>query len=269
VIRPNELLILAASFALAMLVRSLRGRAGAFRRPRHGLTMIATFVFVAVAIALSAFEAAHLLHSVSGNGLTNSLNQVAHNNKGNGFGFGSSTVTYSANPLWYPRDVYTVLFDPLPFSAHNLTQLFAALENTLILVVIVFSLAPRLRSLPRVCLERPYVVMCLFYSAVFLYAFAALGNLGLITRERTLVLPFLFVVLAFPIARPGAEPYPWQRRRRRDSLRDLTPVPMRQDDREPVRATAVTSAAAAHWAAAERPRSDGSGWSVAKWGSRD
>ncbi len=101
--------------------------------------------------------------------------------------------------MWYPRDVYTVLFDPLPFSAHSITQLFAAAENTLILLVVLSSL-PRLRFLPRVCMQRPYVFMALIYSVIFVFAFAALGNLGLITRERTLLLPFLFIVLAFPVA---------------------------------------------------------------------
>ena len=234
-------------------------------RRRHPLGMAAVFVFVAAIVVVSWIEAAHLLHSVSSQGLVNSLNTVASNNHGTGPGFGSSTITYSSNPLWYPRDIYTVLFDPLPFSAHNLTQFAAALENILILLVILFSLVSRLRHLPRVCMERPYVLMCLFYSAIFLYAFAALGNLGLITRERTLLLPILFVVFAFPIARPGAEPYPWQRRTvRRDSMRSQASVRMRRDH-EPADATVVVASTAAKWAVAERPRSDESSWSVARW----
>ena len=115
-----------------------------------------------------------------------------------GAGFGSSTVTYSSNPLYYLRDVYTVLFDPPPFLAHSVTQLAAAAENILILVVIVLSFR-QLRCLFRVSLQRPYVFVCLIYSLVFMYAFAALGNLGLITRERTLLLPFLFVSALDPL----------------------------------------------------------------------
>ncbi len=261
-IRPNELVILAAAFALAMLVRSLRGRTSAFRRRRNALTMLAVFVFIAGVIAVSWIEAAHLLQKIStSQGLTNSLNTIATSNKGTGFGFGSSNVTYSSNPLWYPRDVYTVLFDPLPYSAHSVTQVFAALENTLILVVSVISLVPRLRYLPRVCAERPYVLMCLVYSAIFLYAFAALGNLGLITRERTLLLPFLFVVIAFPIARRGAELYPWQRRSRRpDPLGPLYLAPG-EGSIEP----AAVALGAHQWDVAERAQGDDPGWSVASW----
>lgn len=265
-IRPDELVILAAGFALGMLIRSAWGRSGAFRRPRHPVTTIATFVFVGAAVVISAYVATHFLHSLTGQGLANSLNQLNANNQGSGVGFGSSNVSYSSNPLLYPRDVYTVLFDPLPFTAHGLTQFLAAGENILILVVIVFSLIPRLRVLPRVCLERPYVFTTLFYCLVFLYAFAALGNLGLITRERTLMLPFLFVVLAFPVARPGAEPYPWQRRSRRDQSPPRSGGPVAVS-RDLVEVSAVVASAPAEWAAAERPGVDGSKWTVVPWDS--
>ena len=48
------------------------------------------------------------------------------NNQGVGAGFGSSNVPYSSNPLYFPRDVFAVLFDPLPIQAHSITQLAAA-----------------------------------------------------------------------------------------------------------------------------------------------
>ncbi|HTU37559.1 MAG TPA: hypothetical protein VMF35_06045 [Acidimicrobiales bacterium] len=267
VIRPNELVILAVGFAIAMLFRAATGRvSGSLRRPRNAFTMGAVFVFVAAAVIISTYEAAHFLHTITNTGIGNSLNRLSANNQGVGAGFGSSSVTYSSNPLWYPRDVYTILFDPLPFSAHSVTQLFAGGENTLILVVVLVSL-PRLRYLPRLCLQRPYVFTALFYSVVFVFAFAALGNLGLITRERTLLLPFLFVVLAFPVARSGAEPYPWQRRRARmyDGPARGGGVWTRGGDDEAIEGEVVTAATVAEWTAAERPRSDESVWGAAEW----
>jgi hypothetical protein len=58
-------------------------------------------------------------------------------------------------------------------------------------------------------------MMCLVYSAAFLYTFAALGNLGLITRERTLLFPFLMVLLSIPRTPQGQRPrYEWELRRR-------------------------------------------------------
>lgn len=266
-IRPNEIVILALGFALAMVVRAVMASAtGSLRRPRNAFTMGAVFVFVAGAVVITTYEAVHFLHTITGSGVGNSLNTLAANNQGSGAGFGSSAVAYSSNPLLYPRDIYTVLFDPLPFSAHSVTQLFAAVENTLILFVVLWSL-PRLRRLPRVCQQRPYVLMAVFYSGVFVFTFAALGNLGLITRERTLLLPFLFVVLAFPMARSGADPYPWQSRRPRERAGAVW-IGKAADDDEPAEATVVLSSSVMDWATAERPQVEESGWSAAQWHTR-
>jgi hypothetical protein len=111
-----------------------------------------------------------------------------------------------------------VLFDPLPITAHGGSEYIAALENTVILVLVLTSLR-QLASVIRVARWRPYVMACAIYSASFLYVFAALGNLGLIERERVLLLPLLFVLLCIPLSPKGKPPsYPWERRRirRRD-----------------------------------------------------
>jgi hypothetical protein len=264
-IRPNEIVIVAVGFALAMVVRAVMGGAsGSSRRPRTVFSMAAAFVFVVAAVLVTVLVAAHFLHTITNTGIGNSLNKLSSNNQGAGAGFGSSNVPYSSNPLWYPRDAYTVLFDPLPFTAHSITQLFAAAENTLILLVVVSSFS-RLRFLPRVCMQRPYVFTALIYSVIFVFAFAALGNLGLITRERTLLLPFLFIVLAFPVANPGEAPYPWQRRRSQSRAEPARPGRRAPDGAEdPVDAT-VAASTVAEWTTAERPQADGSGWSAAWW----
>ena len=263
VIRPDELIFLVMGFALAMLVRAVTS--GDRPRRRQPLRMFAAFVFVVAAVVITGIYASHFVHSLTGSGFsTNTLHTVTTNNQGSGAGFGSSNIGYSANVLWFPRDVYTVLFDPLPFAAHSVTQVIASFENTLILVVIVLSI-PRLRHLFRACLQRTYVLAALFYSAVFLYAFAALGNLGLITRERTLLLPFLFVVLALPVAPAGEEPYPWQvrRRRRRIPQRQAVAMLSNEDDSEPMR-TVWDVPATAHWVA-DRSEPEAGDWVRSEW----
>ena len=62
---------------------------------------------------------------------------------------------------------------------------------------------------------RPYVMVCILYCGVWMYSFAALGNLGIIERERVLMLPFLLVLLCIPVAPKGKPPqYPWEQPRR-------------------------------------------------------
>ena len=260
VIRPDELIIVVVAFALAMIIRGLF-RQGRAVRP---LRVVAAAVVVAGFVVLTGIETSHFLHQATGGaGLAGTLSKVSANNQGTGAGFGSSAVTYSSNPLDYPRDIYTVLFDPLPINAHSATQLAAAAENTLILVMIALSLR-QLRCLFRASFLRPYVFVCFVYSIVFVYAFAALGNLGLITRERTLLLPFLFVLLAIPIAPEGGDRYPWQLPRRlRRPIRELARgTPAAQADES---GWVADEGVAANWGADPEEEAVTADWSPTEW----
>ena len=106
--------------------------------------------------------------------------------------------------------------------------------------------------------------MCAVYSLVFLYAFAALGNLGLITRERTLLLPFLFVLPAIPLAPEGEYPYPWQlaRRLRRPVSESGRATPAAPSDEGE---WAVGEDVAAQWGADPVIETEAADWSPAEW----
>jgi hypothetical protein len=260
VIRPVELVIVVVAFAVAMVVRGLFRQGRSFRGP---IRIFAAVVVIGGFVVITGIAASHFLHQAGGKGLTGTLNQLGANNQGAGAGFGSSAVPYSSSPLDYPRDIYTVLFDPLPITARSVTQLAAAVENILILAVIFLSLR-QLRCLFRVSLQRPYVLVCAIYSLVFVYAFAALGNLGLITRERTLLLPFLFVLPAIPLAPEGEYPYPWQvakRLRRPISESGRATTAAHGDEVEWVLGEDVS----ASWDADPVSESEATDWSPAEW----
>jgi hypothetical protein len=163
-------------------------------------------------LALSAALTLRYLHG-SGNGSL-SLQGTNSNNQGTGLGFGSSGVPYSTNLATYPRDVYEVLFNPLLFNAHGFGELVAALENSALIVLILLSLR-NLRMVLRASFARPYVMLCLTYTLAFIYTFAALGNLGLIERERVMMFPFLFVLLCIPrTPKTQRVHFQWELRRR-------------------------------------------------------
>jgi hypothetical protein len=264
VVRPNELVLLVGGFAIAMVVRSLV-RSGQVRevRRRGPIRTIGAFVFVVGAVVIVGIAARSLIHPLTGGqgGLGTALTKLNQNNASPVPGLGSGGLAYSPNPLYYPRDVYAVLFDPFWFNARTITQIIASIENTLIFAVLIYSLR-RLRYLFRVCAQRPYVLMALIYSLGFFYSFAALGNLGLITRERTLLLPLLFAMFAIPIARPGERPYPWQERRAKHKRTRLGPGP---DERVPTDPS-VHTVATAQW---ESRFADGAqtDWSSTGWGA--
>jgi hypothetical protein len=219
-IRPNELALVIGGFTVAML---FRGRAKG--QNLGGLRDLFTAAVLVAALVVVGLLTVKFLHTTS-TSLSGVLHKIGANNTGQGAGFGSSNVPFSPDPLLYPRDVYTVLFDPLPITARSTTQFVAAMENTIIAVLILTSLR-RLRVVWRAARARPYVMLCLTYSLAFLYAFAALGNLGLIERERALLFPFMLVLLAIPIsAKDQAPQFPWEQPRpgRRSRRRGRRPV---------------------------------------------
>jgi hypothetical protein len=207
-VRPNELLLFMAGFVVAMMLPTAAPRKsfGGVRR-LIGLVFLGSLLFLSVSLTL------HYLHGPGG---SISLQQVHSNNQSDSgnLGFGSSNVPYSTNLATYPRDIYEVMLNPLPFNARGFGQLVAALENLVILGLVLTSLR-NLRILPRAAFARPYVMLCTVYTGAFIYTFAALGNLGLIQRERVVILPFLLVLLCIPRAPRGSRPrYEWELRRR-------------------------------------------------------
>jgi hypothetical protein len=215
-IRPHETLLALGGFTIAMIFRPV-GSSTKFEGGRRTVSLILLGVMVFVAL----FVTVHFLPGQHG---SISLNQINQNNQGSGAGFGSSGVAYSSSPLYFPRDVFTVLFDPLPFNAHSNGQYIYAFENTVLLVVVLMSLR-QLLLVPRAAIARPYVIMCIAFTAAFCYAFASLGNLGLITREATVTLPFFLVPLCIPRGpRHGPPRYVWElpRRQRIARRRALT-----------------------------------------------
>jgi len=210
-IRPNALLIAMGGFTVAMLV----GQSGTERVATGAGRRTLRIIFFGSLLALSIYLTLHYLHST---GKSFSLQQTSKDNSGTGAGFGSSGVPYSTSLATYPRDIYYILFDPLPINAHSTSQLLAAFENTFIIAVILSSWR-QLKVVPRAAFARGYLMMCIIYSLGFFYSFAALGNLGLITRERAMLFPFLLVPLCIPLSPKGQRRrYEWELRRR-DRLR--------------------------------------------------
>lgn len=110
--------------------------------------------------------------------------------------FGSATST-DLSPTRFPSALVAVLFRPFPWETRNLLALGASLEGMLILGLFVVSWR-RVTGAVRSVLRTPYVVLCLCYSALFVYGFSSFANFGVLTRQRVQVFPFALVLLALP-----------------------------------------------------------------------
>lgn len=94
-----------------------------------------------------------------------------------------------------PYQVITVLFRPFLWEAHNAQALVASLEMMFMWTVAFrrrVSLAESLRSWRRSRL----LAYALFCATLLTVAFGmAFSNLGIIARQRTIILPFLFIII--------------------------------------------------------------------------
>ncbi len=210
-VRPNEMLLLLGGFTIAIIFRQASPSAK-FEPARR----TASLVLLATMVGVVMFVTLHFLPGLHG---SVNLAQINKNNQGPGSGFGSSGVSYSGSPLAYPRDVYVVLFDPSPFNAHSGGERFQALQNTVLVVMLLASLR-NLRILPRAAFARPYLIMCFIFVASFCYFFASLGNLGLIAREASVMVPLYLVLLCIPRGPRDRPPrYIWELRRKQRAAR--------------------------------------------------
>jgi hypothetical protein len=94
-----------------------------------------------------------------------------------------------------PIQIFTYLFRPLPFEAHNTFALLASLENVFLMYLFVLGLFSKFNG--RIVSAHPQINSLFF----LLYAFAALvilsmttANFGINVRQKWMFLPF-FIVL--------------------------------------------------------------------------
>jgi hypothetical protein len=94
-----------------------------------------------------------------------------------------------------PLGVFTLLFRPFLWEAHNALALAAGLENLLLVALIVWRRRQLGRSLSSL-LKEPFLLYC---TLALLGAAAAMSfswNLGTMARHKTMVVPYLMILLA-------------------------------------------------------------------------
>ncbi|HEY7106790.1 MAG TPA: hypothetical protein VH986_10330 [Acidimicrobiia bacterium] len=113
---------------------------------------------------------------------------------------GGSAVQVSTpnSPVGVAQAVVAVIFRPWPYEAHNAQALLASLEGVFLLALFLTSLR-RIAAVPRTMLRRPYVAFAVLFSLLFAYAFSAIGNFGILSRERVQLYPLLMVLLCVPV----------------------------------------------------------------------
>jgi hypothetical protein len=202
VVRPHLALMVGAGLLVAAPLAVLVGGAQGHRRQRGrlgGAVLLVALLFTGPALVSVAetFFGLQALNTQSAQGLLDSTTQRSAE--------GGSTFTPVSpnNPVGFVLAGVTVLFRPFPFEVRNPQAMLTSLEGLALLALVVLS-RRRLVRLPRELIRRPYLGFAVVYTLAFIYAFSSLGNFGILARERSQLLPVLFVALCLPA--PSSNP---------------------------------------------------------------
>jgi hypothetical protein len=191
-VRPHLL----AFMTLAAVVAYIIGRAPR-RSDEEGVSVFRPLGMVVLAFfaIFAATQMASLLgmHDLSLKSINQELADVNGQSaqEGSKFNVGNSNLT----PLSVPKGLVTVLLRPFPNQAHNAGQLLASAECGLLVLYAIHRRRSLKLSLTR-SRDTPYLFFCWTFFIVYATAFSSIANMGLLTRQRSLVLPAIYVLIA-------------------------------------------------------------------------
>lgn len=193
-VRPHvaAIAVVAAGIAVAFVPQA-RSSEGSGRR---GLIARATFaVIVVVATGVVAGQIGEEFgvdDPLSAVGVETIMERTERQTQIGGSSFDAGPVT---NPVDAPAAVVTVLFRPFPWETDNFQSFVASLEGFLLLGLL-WRWRRSFRSLLPQMRRYPYLAFAAAFALAFAAAFGAIGNFGILARQRTQMLPFLFVLMS-------------------------------------------------------------------------
>ena len=199
IVRPHLLALVAVAGAVPYFIGQVRTRSmPSFVTRPIGMAVIGLLVAFAVVSGARYLG----IQSFSLNAVEVQLNdRTARSSEGgSAFSTGSDTL----NPLKIPFGLVTVLFRPFLWEARSAFQLLAALESAAVTVLIVKRF-DSLRYAFRRWRREPFLLYCIVLLLLAGLAFSAFANFGLISRQRSLVLPALYALIAVQPPRRGRE----------------------------------------------------------------
>jgi hypothetical protein len=191
-VRPHVSLMFVIAFGVALLVGRRTERADAITP-----AVVAKVAGLVVLLALGGYlvtKTGDLLDTADLGSVNTALSQNASRTGEGGSAFDAPDPR---TPLGYLEAAATISFRPLPFESNNAQSLVASLEAFAFLVLCVASWR-RLVGVPRRLRSEPYVSLAVAYVLMFFFAFGTIANFGILARERSMLMPFAFVLVSVP-----------------------------------------------------------------------
>ncbi len=197
VVRPHLLALVTLAAGCAYVAGRIRGSktgVGSFAGRPVGVLIIALLMAFAVSQATKSLGISELSLSA----IETELDEVSAQTGQGGSKFDSGGN--SLNPLNLPMGAVTVLFRPLPYEVRTPFELLASLESMILLVLIVKRF-PSVRTALRRARGSPFLLYCIVLLILYAATFSSFANFGILARQRSLVMPALFVLIAVnPVA---------------------------------------------------------------------
>jgi hypothetical protein len=202
-VRPHFASVWAGAIVIALVVRvvldaTARGDTDARRRFQVStmlLVVVAGIGFLVVAtVALNYLPSDAGDTAPVGDQFTGIFSTVEGRTTIGGSSFTPATVS---GPQDWPWAAFRTVTRPLLNEASGIATLLPAAEMTALLLVGVFSWR-RLLHVPKLMLVTPYLVFAALCVVTFGVAFSSIGNLGILVRQRSLILPLLLVFWCVP-----------------------------------------------------------------------
>jgi hypothetical protein len=253
-VRPHFGAIWAGAIVIALATRAVLDATGRRDTDMKRRVQVGTVLLVVVAgigFVIIASAALNFLPSNAGDdnsdvgGQLSSIFETVEDRTTQG---GSSfTPMNVSGPHQWPWAAFRTITRPFLSEANGLGALLPAVEMTALLVVGVFSWR-RLANTPKLMLSVSYIVFAALCVVTFGVAFSSIGNLGILVRQRSLILPLVLLFWCLPpivfaserraASRAGAEPTTLD-----ESSRVNRPGPAPQPDPQATRQTARSAAA--------------------------
>ena len=193
-VRPHVALMALLAFTVALIVgRRTSTRPGV---TPSSIAKVAGLVILIVVGGVLASRAASVLNvdDFSGSSIDTALTTNVDRTQEGGSTF---TPANPKQPIGYVQAAVTILFRPFPYEARGSEQIVTAAEGLFLLVLVAASWR-RLLTIPRRLRNEPYVTYAVVYLAVFIFAFGTMANFGILARQRSQAMPFVFVLLCLP-----------------------------------------------------------------------
>ena len=129
-------------------------------------------------------------------------------------GSGFQTIKLNGPNSW-PFAIVRTMTRPLPNEARSLAEVLPAVEMTSLMLAALLGWR-RFANIPRMLRRSSYVLFALSLVMMFGLAFTSIGNLGILTRQRSLAMPLLLLPWCLPAWVP-----------KRSRAEDAAPVALR------------------------------------------